>query len=98
MITTFVPSSFRLVCFRYENRPAMKIFVWLLVVVLVLLHQDYWQWNDTVLLTGFLPRSLAYHAGISLAAAFVWALAVKFCWPHEVDRASAAPGEGGVDR
>jgi hypothetical protein len=61
----------------------MKYFLWILVLTLVILHQDYWQWNETGLVFGVLPRTLAYHMGLSVAAAFVWALAVRFCWPAE---------------
>lgn len=79
----------------------MKYVVWLLIPLLTVLHQDYWQWNNDTLLAGFLPFTLAYHGGISLAAAAVWALAIKFCWPEELDdvvaegeeTAAAKPGE-----
>jgi hypothetical protein len=61
----------------------MKYLVWLLLLALLVLHQDYWQWNDARLLFGFLPATLAYHMGISIAAAVAWGLAVWFCWPVE---------------
>jgi len=28
---------------------------------------------------------LVYHAGVSVAAGLLWALAVKYCWPAGVD-------------
>ncbi len=64
----------------------MKNFVFGLVILLMILHQDFWWWDDheTVVL-GFIPIGLAYHACISVAAGVVWALAVKFCWPEHVD-------------
>jgi hypothetical protein len=69
----------------------MKIVVWSLVVLLVILHQGFWQWGDSwsnaPLVQGFLPISLVYHAAISLAAAGVWALALKFCWSDDLDTA-----------
>ena len=68
----------------------MKYLVGSLVVLLVVLQQDYWQWDDASLVCGFLPYSLAYHVGISLGAAVVWCLAVQFCWPRDLD---AAPDE-----
>ena len=61
--------------------PALKPLVWALVVVLLILHQDYWQWNDATLLWGFFPRTLAYQVAISIGAAVVWGMAIKFCWP-----------------
>ena len=60
----------------------MKYVVWMLVVLLLVFHQDYWQWTNTTLDFGFLPRALTYHVGISIAAATVWMLATKFCWPE----------------
>ena len=72
----------------------MKYFVWGLVVLLVVLHQDYWQWDDARLVFGFLPYTLAYHAGISMAAAVVWALAIRFCWPDDLDDIAPRDGEG----
>jgi len=63
----------------------MKYLVWCLVGLLLILHQDYWQWNKADLVFGFLPYSLVYHIGISLGAAAVWILAVKYCWPRRVD-------------
>lgn len=62
---------------------------WLLVtigiVVLALLHQDFWFWENRTLLFGFMPVGLAYHAGFSLAAATLWALTVKFAWPAHIE-------------
>ena len=60
----------------------MKIVVFGLIVLLAVVHQDYWWWDRIdPLVFGFIPVSLAYHAGISMTAALLWALAVKFCWP-----------------
>jgi hypothetical protein len=63
----------------------MKYLVWCLLMVLVVLHQDYWQWDESSLVLGFLPYPLAYHACISLAAAVVWVLATVYCWPTELE-------------
>lgn len=64
----------------------MKRLVTLLVLALIVLHQDFWHWNRIEpLVFGFLPIGLAYHAGLSIAAALVWALAVRYCWPLDVD-------------
>ena len=75
----------------------MRYAVWILVVVLLVLQQDYWQWDNTELLFGFLPYTLAYHAGISLAAALVWVLAVNFCWPAGLDEIESAEAEEAAD-
>lgn len=66
----------------------MKYLVWCLVGLLVVLQQDYWQWDDSRLVFGFLPYTLFYQAGISVGAAVVWLLAIKFCWPSRMDAAT----------
>lgn len=63
----------------------MKYAVWFLVILLLVFHQDYWQWNNATLDFGFLPRTLTYHSILSIAAAGVWMLATKFCWPKGLD-------------
>jgi len=68
--------------------------VWALVALLIIAHQDIWFWDDTTLVWGFLPIGLAYHAGISLAAATTWFLATRFCWPVQVEEiAESAAGD-----
>lgn len=64
---------------------AMKVFVGLLLLALLLLHQDYWQWNDTTLVDGVLPWTLVYHVGLSIAAAVVWGMTVTFCWSGKTE-------------
>lgn len=61
----------------------MKYVVWGLVIALVVLHQDNWNWDDTSLLGGFMPKTLLYHAGISVGATVTWFLATKFAWPSD---------------
>ena len=63
----------------------MRYFVWMLVALLVVLHQDYWQWDNDSLVFGFLPYTLAYHAGVSIAAAVVWMLATRWSWPDHLE-------------
>lgn len=55
----------------------------LMLLGLLIAHQDYWQWNTNRLVLGFLPYSLAYQIGISLAASAGWWLVTLFCWPKE---------------
>ena len=55
------------------------------VLLLYLLHQDFWFWRDGRLVFGVLPMGLFYHAVYCLAcAALMWAL-VKFAWPVDLD-------------
>jgi len=58
-----------------------KLF-WIALVVLIMLHHDCWLWSDGTLLFGFLPIGLAYHAGISLAAGILWAVAAFYAMPE----------------
>lgn len=77
----------------------MRFVVVVLLVLLAIAHQDSWWRSDHhTLVLGFLPVSLAYHVGISIAATVLWGLACCFCWPHELesdqpDIARHAPGD-----
>lgn len=51
------------------------------VVVLLILHQDNWNWDDGSLVFGFIPKGLAYHACISIAATIMWFVATIIAWP-----------------
>ncbi len=59
--------------------------VWGIVIVLAVIHQDFWLWDNRTLVFGFLPIGLLYHALLSLACAATWAAAVKFCWPSHIE-------------
>lgn len=72
----------------------MKKVVWGLVVLLIVLHQDVWLWDNDTLVAGFMPITLLFHAGISVAAAVTWFLATKHAWPTFEDvPAQAVPAE-----
>ena len=67
----------------------MKKIVFALLVLLAILHQDFWFWNDIEPLAfGFIPIGLTYHIGVSIAACILWALAVHYGWPAGVDVAN----------
>ncbi len=75
---------------------SMKLLIWLLVAALIILHQDFWNWNNHKLYFGFLPIGLYYHIGISIAAALVWSFACTFAWPKGIDEFEDEPvGKGG---
>lgn len=63
----------------------MKQLIWLLVILLVILHQDFWFWENETLVFGFMPIGLFYHACISIAAGTVWFMACQFAWPENLD-------------
>lgn len=73
----------------------MKKVVALLAIVLFLLHQDFWFWGDDRLVLGFMPVGLCYHACYSLAAAALWAFAIKFAWPSEIVAWADQEDDGG---
>lgn len=51
------------------------------VLLLLILHQDNWFWNDGRLVFGFMPIGLFWHACISIGASLTWFLATKIAWP-----------------
>jgi hypothetical protein len=58
----------------------------LLVLVLYVLHQDWWNWTTAhPLIAGFLPIGLFYHACYSLAAAILMGILVRYDWPSHLD-------------
>lgn len=63
----------------------MSKLVWALVLLLLVLHQDNWLWEDDTLVFGFMPIGLFYHSCLSVAAGVVWFLATKFCWPTKLE-------------
>ena len=77
----------------------MKKLVYAMIVLLALVHQDFWWWDRIdPLVLGFIPIGLAYQAGVSIVAAILWAMAVKYCWPQGLENdtdASTPPVAGG---
>ena len=66
---------------------------WGAVLLVAVLHCDFWWWSSTRIVFGFLPLTLAYQVGITLAAAAVWTLVIRFAWPAHIER--WAEREGG---
>lgn len=77
----------------------MRFVVVVLLVLLAIAHQDSWWRSDhRTLVLGFLPVSLAYHVGISIAATVLWGLACLYCWPRELEADQPiAPGRASGD-
>lgn len=61
------------------------LLAWGLVIVLAILHYDFWYWNDRSLVMGFIPIGLFFQALISVGAAIAWAMVVKFAWPTHIE-------------
>jgi len=67
-------------------KPAKVMILTVLVLVVYLLHQDYWNWKTAYpLVFGFLPIGLAYHAGYSILASVMMAVLVRFAWPKHLE-------------
>lgn len=73
----------------------MRYVVWLLVVALIILHQDLWYWDDRTLVWDFMPITLLWQAGISVGAGLVWFLATIFAWPSDLIEETQQEVEGG---
>ena len=69
--------------------------VWGLVLLLLILHQDYWQWEHNPVLFGFMPYTMAYNIGISLATGMLWIVVCFVLWPKHLER--FADGEEAQD-
>ena len=56
------------------------------VVLLYVLHQDFWFWREArPLVFGFLPIGLFYHTAFTVASAGALWLLVKFAWPSHLE-------------
>jgi uncharacterized protein DUF3311 len=62
-----------------------KVIAILLFIILLVLHQDFWNWDNERLVFGFMPVGLAYHAAVSIGAALLGAWACFFCWPSDLE-------------
>lgn len=67
----------------------MKYLMVALVTLLLIAHQDYWNWQDATLVFGFLPMGLFYHLCISLVAALIWLIGVTYAWPKSFSELDA---------
>lgn len=56
-----------------------------LVILLIVLHQDNWNWDNSNLIFGFIPVTLFYQMCISVGASAVWYLATKIAWPEDLE-------------
>ena len=61
---------------------------WILLVailIMAVLHQDFWFWEDATLVFGFIPMGLFYHICYSLAASVLALVAIKYFWPEDIE-------------
>jgi hypothetical protein len=62
-----------------------NLVLFLLILAVYALHQDYWNWSNAGLVFGFLPAGLAYHAAYSIGCAILMAILVKTAWPKHLE-------------
>ena len=55
------------------------------VILLYLLHQDFWFWRDGTLVFGAVPIGLFYHAVYTVATSLALILLVRLLWPAGLD-------------
>jgi hypothetical protein len=73
------------------NKSVRSLLLYAALVVLYLLHNDLWLWNDASLVLG-LPAGLAYHIGFAVVTSVVLTLLVIHAWPEHLDRQSKGDG------
>lgn len=67
------------------TKSARSLLLYAALVVLYLLHNDLWLWNDSNLVFG-LPAGLAWHIGFAFATSIVLTLLVLHAWPEHLDQ------------
>lgn len=74
--------------------PGTKITLFLLVLAVYVLHQDFWNWRKyEPLVLGFIPIGLAYHAAYSALASVMMAILVRWAWPKHLENVEALKAE-----
>jgi hypothetical protein len=71
----------------------MKWLLALVVLIVLLLHQDFWLWTNKTLVFGFLPIGLAYHIAYSVLAALTMWLLVRLAWPAHLEEGGGETSE-----
>jgi hypothetical protein len=61
-----------------------------LVLIVIVLHQDFWNWTIKTRILGFVPIGLAYHAAFAVLASVTMALLVRYAWPAHLEDAEGA--------
>jgi len=69
---------------------SIKNILYLVIVIVYLLHNDLWFWNNPTIIMG-IPVGLFYHLIYCFTASILLFLLIKFAWPkfvEEVDQDS----------
>ena len=71
----------------------MKLAIVAVFVFMLLIHQDFWSWGSDELVFGYMPVGLFYHALFSIFCAILGGLAIRYAWPHEMEKKADEPIE-----
>lgn len=72
---------------------SIKNLLYLVLVILYILHNDLWFWDNPELVLG-IPIGLFYHILYCFAASIMLFLLIKYAWPEivkEVDSGASEP-------
>lgn len=58
--------------------------LYIALILLYLLHNDLWNWNDSRLIGG-IPVGLLYHIVYCLAATLMMIVLVRYAWPEKLE-------------
>jgi hypothetical protein len=79
---------------RFSWRPAA---VWLLIITLIVLHHDFWQWDRIEpILWGWAPVALWYHVVYTLLCVAALYLLGRWIWPEPPAFEPTVPDEHGA--
>ncbi|MEE9170608.1 MAG: hypothetical protein V3U73_12665 [bacterium] len=66
------------------NKSVIRWVLYLSLIILYLLHNDLWFWDNPSLILG-LPVGLFYHLMFCIAASLLMFLVVSYAWPEHFE-------------
>jgi Protein of unknown function (DUF3311) len=76
-----------------------RLFLIIAVIVLYVLHQDFWFWRTArPFVFGFIPIGLFYQACFSAAASLLMWMLVKYAWPSHLEEEVEQSEHGEEDK
>ncbi len=66
------------------NKSVIRWVLYLSLIILYLLHNDLWFWDNPSLILG-LPVGLFYHLMFCIAASLLMFLVVSYAWPKHFE-------------
>jgi len=68
-----------------SSKPSMGMF-WLFFLLMLFLHQDFWNWSTESISFLAMPKGLFYHTIFSIACSLLGAWAVIRAWPEKWEK------------